>query len=296
MEEYDAMTVPPLFDHLDTEDEDQLRHDAAPQDAVFEAGIGPGVDDDNSPAGAHPRLQAWLHVEPFYWTMRVVYVCLAAGAVFAVYINGVAEGWWHAWGEKPSVAATTPATQPTPAPSLSSEAAMSGGYQIGPDGVLVRPAQFAADIYTKPELPNEAKENTERGAELAAEYVVETLTYAWNTGDTQPFADMTEPGEVFRETYIDSVNRLYAHGWMYDNKATVTNIVAVDPITDQNSDAQPNTILVLFDVTTSNGTSCVDQRVIVSESDFNVSLGLFMTWKDGHWITTGGDVSRDDQE
>ena len=289
------MTVPPVFDHLDTEDGDQLRH-AAPLDAGFETTAGPGGDDDTHPAGAHPRLWAWLHVEPFYWTMRVVYVCLAAGAVFAVYINGVAEGWWHAWGEKPSVAATAPVVNPTPAPSLSSEAAMSGGYQIGPNGVLVRPAQYAADTYTKPELPEEAKENTERGAELAAEYVVETLTYAWNTGDTQPFADMTEPGEVFRETYIDSVNRLYAHGWMYDNKATVTNIVAVDPITDQNSNAQPNTILVLFDVTTSNGTSCVDQRVIVSESDFNVSLGLFMTWKEGRWIATGGDVSRDDQE
>ena len=150
------MTVPPLFDHLDSEDEDQLRRDAASRDAVFEAGSGPGVDDDAPPAGAHPRLQAWLHVEPFYWVMRVVYVCLAAGAVFAVYINGVAEGWWHAWGEKPSVAATTPATQPTPAPSVSSEAAMSGGYQIGPDGVLVRPAQYAADTYTKPELPEEA--------------------------------------------------------------------------------------------------------------------------------------------
>ena len=292
------MTVPPLFDHLDTEDEDQLRHDAAPRDAVFEAGSGPGVGDDNSPAGTHPRLWAWLHVEPFYWTMRVVYVCLAAGAVFAVYINGVAEGWWHAWGEKPSVAATASAAPPAPTASASAsgEAAMSGGYQIGPDGILVRPAQYAADTYTKPELPDEAKENTERGAELAAEYVVETLSYAWNTGDTQPFADITEPGEVFRETYIDGVNRLYAHGWMYDNKATVTNIVAVDPITDQNSDAQPNTILVLFDVTTSNGTSCVNQRIIVSENEFNVSLGLFMTWKDGRWIATGGDVSRDDQE
>lgn len=36
---------------------------------------------------------------------------------------------------------------------------MSGGYEIGPDGVLVRPAEFGADTYTKPELPEEAKEN-----------------------------------------------------------------------------------------------------------------------------------------
>ena len=285
------MTVPPLFDHLDTEDEDQLRHDAAPQDAVFEAGIGPGVDDDNSPAGAHPRLQAWLHVEPFYWTMRVVYVCLAAGAVFAVYINGVAEGWWHAWGEKPSVAATTPAAQPTPAPSLSSEAAMSGGYQIGPDGVLVRPAQFAADTYTKPELPEEAKENTERGAELAAEYVVETLSYAWNTGDTQPFADITEAGVKFHDSTIDSVNTVYRNGWVYGNTSSITGILSVEPITDSKWGAQPDSIGVIFKVATTNGTACMGQRIIVSDSPFDVRVVLFMTWKEGRWIATEGSIS-----
>jgi len=291
VEEYDAMTVPPLFDHLDTEDEDQLRHDAAPQDAVFEAGIGPGVDDDNSPAGAHPRLQAWLHVEPFYWTMRVVYVCLAAGAVFAVYINGVAEGWWHAWGEKPSVAATTPAAQPTPAPSLSSEAAMSGGYQIGPDGVLVRPAQYAADTYTKPELPEEAKENTERGAELAAEYVVETLTYAWNTGDTQPFADITEAGVRFHDSTIDSVNTVYRNGWVYGNTSSITGILSVEPITDSKWGAQPDSIGVIFKVATTNGTACMGQRIVVSDSPFDVRVVLFMTWKEGRWIATEGSIS-----
>ena len=199
------MTVPPLFDHLDTDDDDQLRRDATSRDAGFEADAEHRATRAR-PSGMRERAQAWLHVEPFYWTMRVVYVCLAAGAVFAVYINGVAEGWWRAWGEKPSVAATAPATQPTPAPSVSSETAMSGGYQIGPDGVLVRPTQYAADTYTKPELPEEAKENTERGAELAAEYVVETLTYAWNTGDTQPFADITEAGVKFHDSTIDSVN------------------------------------------------------------------------------------------
>ena len=285
------MTVPPLFDHLDTEDEDQLRHDAAPRDAGFEAGIGPGVGDDNPPAGAHPRLWAWLHVEPFYWTMRVVYVCLAAGAVFAVYINGVAEGWWHAWGEKPSVAATTPAAQPTPAPSLSSEAAMSGGYQIGPDGVLVRPAQYAADTYTKPELPEEAKENTERGAELAAEYVVETLTYAWNTGDTQPFADITEAGVRFHDSTIDSVNTVYRNGWVYGNTSSITGILSVEPITDSKWGAQPDSIGVIFKVATTNGTACMGQRIVVSDSPFDVRVVLFMTWKEGRWIATEGSIS-----
>ena len=290
------MTVPPLFDHLDTEDEDQLEHDTTLQESGLEA------DTEHQATRAHPRgmrerAQAWLHVEPFYWTMRVVYVCLAAGAVFAVYINGVAEGWWHAWGEKPSVAATTtPAVNPTPAPSVSSEAAMSGGYQIGPDGILVRPAQYAADTYTKPELPDEAKENTERGAELAAEYVVETLSYAWNTGDTQPFADVTEPGEEFRESHIKNVNALYSYGWMYGNNATVTHIVSVLPVSTEEWGVEPNTIAVVLDGTTNNGISCVEQRIIDNNSDMSVTFAFFMTWKDGAWISTGGAVNNADSK
>ena len=283
------MTVPPLFDHLDTEDEDQLPRDTASRDAGFEATAGPGVDDNASPAGAHPRLWAWLHVEPFYWTMRVVYVCLAAGAVFAVYINGVAEGWWHAWGEKPSVAATAPTVQPTPAPSVSSEAAMSGGYQIGPDGVLVRPAQFAADTYTKPELPDEAKENTERGAELAAEHYVATLSYAWNTGDTQTLATLSTENVPFADGHINAINSLYSNGWAYGNAATITSIVEVEPITEEMG-VPPNTIGVLFHVTTTNGTSCQGQRIVVSDNEYTLSFALFMTWQGDRWLVTDGNI------
>ena len=293
------MMVPPLSERPVTEeDEEQFRRESMPRKytlrqrwADYRAEVTA-----NRPKGAKARVRAWLHVEPFYWGMRAAYVVLVVGAVFAVYINGIANGWWHAWGEKPTVAATTPAARPTPSASNSTDAAMSGGYQIGSDGVLVRPAEHAASTYTKPELPEEAKENTERGAELAAEYLLDTLTYAWNTGDTQPFEDITQPGNNFRETYINNIHRRYSHGWVYNYKAAVTNIVAVEAVTDQNSGAEPNTILVLFDITTSNGTSCNEQQIVVRNDDFKVSLGLFMTWKDGRWIETGGDVERDGQE
>ena len=173
---------------------------------------------------------------------------------------------------------------------------MSGGYQIGPDGVLVRPAQFAADTYTKPELPEEAKENTERGAELAAEYVVETLSYAWNTGDTQPFADVTEPGEEFRESHIKNINALYSYGWMYGNNATVTHIVSVLPVSTEEWGVEPNTIAVVLDGTTNNGISCVEQRIIDNNSDMSVTFAFFMTWKHGAWISTGGAVNNADSK
>ena len=285
------MTVPPLFDPLDSEDEDQLPRDTASREAGREADAE-HWDTRSRPSGMRAHAQAWLHVEPFYWTMRVVYVCLAAGAVFAVYINGVAEGWWHAWGEKPSVAATTPATQPTPAPTVSSEAAMSGGYQIGPDGVLVRPAQYAADTYTKPELPEEAKENTERGAELAAEHFLALENYAWNTGDVQPLADMSEPGDNFSGSYITAIKQVYSNGWAYGNNATITEIVTVEPVSAEQWGAQKDTIGVLFHIRSTDGVTCIGQKILSNEIEYDSSLALFVTWKGDRWIITGGSVDR----
>ena len=287
------MTVPPLFDPLDTEDEDQLRRDTASQDVGFEA------DAEHWGTRAHPggvreRAQAWLHVEPFYWTMRVVYVCLAAGAIFAVYINGVAEGWWHAWGEKPSVAATAPAAQPTPAPSLSSEAAMSGGYQVGPDGVLVRPAQYAADTYTKPELPEEAKENTERGAEAAAEHYLALLVYAWNTGDTQPFEDMSDGPDDFHQKVTSNIRNVYSHGWTYDNQSTIEHVLDVHPVDPNGSTVPQNTISVAFLTKSSDGTTCKGTKVDISSTEYQSVLALLLTWQDSKWIVIQGTMENTD--
>ena len=287
------MTVPPLFDHLDTEDEDQLRHDAAPRDVGFEAGAE-HRDTRARPSGMRERAQAWLHVEPFYWTMRVVYVCLAAGAVFAVYINGVAEGWWRAWGEKPSVAATAPVVNPTPAPSLSGEAAMSGGYQIGPDGVLVRPAQFAADTYTKPELPEEAKENTERGAEAAAEHYLALMAYAWNTGDTQPFEDMSDGPDDFHQKVTSNIRNVYSHGWTYDNQSTIEHVLDVHPVDPNGSTVPQNTISVAFLTKSSDGTTCKGTKVDISSTEYQSVLALLLTWQDSKWIVIQGTMENTD--
>ena len=293
------MMVPPLSERPVTEeDEEQFRRESMPRTYTLRQRWADyrAEAKANRPKGAKARVRAWLHVEPFYWGMRVTYVVLVVGAVFAVYINGVAEGWWHAWGEKPTVAATTPTARPAPSASSPTEAAMSGGYQIGPDGVLVRPAEHAASTYTKPELPEEAKENTERGAELAAEYLLDTLTYAWNTGDTQPFEDITQPGEKFREGHIKNVNALYANGWMYGNKTTVTNIVSVLPASEKEWGVEPNTIAVVFDGTTNNGIACVGQKIIDKNSDEPVTYAFFMTWKNGGWISTGGSVLNNEQK
>ena len=291
------MMVPPLSERPVTEeDEEQFRRESMPRKYTLRQRWADYRADAraNRPKGVKARVRAWLHVEPFYWGMRVTYVVLVVGAVFAVYINGVANGWWHAWGEKPTVAATTtPAARPAPSASSPTEAAMSGGYQIGPDGVLVRPAEHAASTYTKPELPEEAKENTERGAELAAEYYHALLTYAWNTGDTQPLEDMSEDGDDLRDFYISAIHELYDHGWAYDVTSKVTRIVSVEPITEGRLGAQANTIAVVFGVTSSNGVRCVGQKTSVESNEYNSTFAYYVTWKNGRWVITSGSMARE---
>ena len=292
------MMVPPLSERPVTEeDEEQFRRESTPRRYTLRERWADYRADvkRTRPKGAKARFRAWMDADAVDWGIRVAVVFLFIGGSYSLYINGVAYGWWHAWGEKPTVAATTtPAARPSP--SASSEPAMSGGYEIGPDGVLVRPAEHAASTYTKPELPEEAKENTERGAELAAEYLLDTLAYAWNTGDTQPFENMTEPGEKYREGQIKNVNALYTNGWMYGNKTTVTNIVSVFPASEKEWGVEPNTIAVVFDGTINNGIACVGHRIVDKNSDESVTYAFFMTWKNGGWISTGGSVLNDEEK
>lgn len=244
------------------------------------------------PRGAGARVGSWMRVGAVDWGIRIAVVGLVIGGFFAIYVNGVAEGWWHAWGETPTVAATGPTAAPTPAPTVSSEPAMSGGYQIGPDGILVRPAEYAADTYTKPELPEEAKENTERGAELAAEHFLALENYAWNTGDTQPLADMSEPGDNFSGSYITAIKQVYSNGWAYGNNAIITEIVTVEPVSAEQWGAQNDTIGVLFHIRSTDGVTCIGQKILSNETEYDSSLALFVTWKGDRWVITGGSVDR----
>ena len=290
------MMVPPLSERPVTEeDEEQFRRESMPRKYTLRQRWADYRADAraNQPKGAKARVRAWLHVEPFYWGMRAAYVTLFVGAVFAVYINGVAEGWWHAWGDKPSVAATTPAAQSSPLASSSTEAAMSGGYQIGSDGVLVRPAEHAPSTYTKPELPEEAKENTEKGAELAAEYYHALMGYSWNTGDTSALLGISDPDSTFATSYADDVAELYSNGWAYGSESEISHIVRVEPIPENGNDVRPNTIAVVFQLSSRTGVMCQGQKIVKRDREYQSLLTLYMTWQDDHWIETQGSLITD---
>ena len=259
------MKVPPLSERPDIEEDEQ--------------------DFLTPPSRRKKRSRAATHAALRPWAIGIGLTVLVTVASVGAY--RLAAG--IAWGNEHPSAAATPTVHPSPMPSASSEPAMSGGYAIGPDGVLVRPAEFAADTYTKPELSEAAKENSERGAELAAEHYVATLSYAWNTGDTQTLAALSAEQVPFADGHINAINSLYSNGWAYGNTATITSIVEVEPVTAEMG-APPNTIGVLFHVTTTNGTSCQGQRIVVSDNEYTVSFALFMTWQGDRWLVTDGNI------
>ena len=224
------------------------------------------------------------------WAIGIALTVLVAVAAVASY--RLAAG--IEWGTNRPSAAATPTVRPAPMPSASSEAAMSGGYAIGPDGVLVRPAEFAADTYTKPELPEEAKENTERGAEAAAEHYLALLVYAWNTGDTQPFADMSAPSSQFASAIVRDVNTRYDGGWTYGMESNITHVLRVEPIEANGKDVPEGSIVVKYRVDSYDGTYCTKTKVHTAASRYKSTLTLIMTWRDGQWIETQGRFAGDE--
>ena len=225
------------------------------------------------------------------WAMGIGLTVLVAVAAVGAYTLGASIA---SWSDRPSTAAT-PTVHPAPTPSTSSEPAMSGGYAIGPDGVLVRPAQFAADTYTKPELPEAAKENTERGAEAAAEHYLAVATYAWNTGDTVALAALSDDASGFAQSLINKIDNDYSNGWAYGKSLTVDHVLLLEPVPANGSDVPPNTIGVKFSVTAVDGTKCSGTRITVRNEEYQSTISLFMTWQENRWVETQGRAEADER-
>ena len=225
------------------------------------------------------------------WVIGIGLTVLVAVASVVAYTLGAGIA---SWNEKPSAAAT-PTAHPAPMPSTSSEPAMSGGYTIGPDGVLVRPAEFAADTYTKPELPEAAKENSERGAEAAAEHYLAVATYAWNTGDTAALVALSDDASGFAQSLIKKIDNDYSNGWAYGKSLTVDHVLLLEPVPANGSDVPPNTIGVKFSVTAVDGTKCSGTRITVRNEEYQSTISLFMTWQENRWVETQGRAEVDER-
>ena len=224
------------------------------------------------------------------WVIGIGLTILVAVASVAAYRLGASIG---SWNDRPSAAAT-PTVHPAPMPSVSSEPPMSGGYEIGPDGVLVRPAEFAADTYTKPELPEEAKENSERGAEAAAEHYLALMVYAWNTGDTGLFEEMSASDSQFAREVTQRIRSLYDEGWLYNDSSIVEHVLKLEPAEASDGDGADNAVAVVLAINSVDGTICQKKNIYVHEQQYHSIFALVLTWDDGHWVVTRAGMEKTD--
>ena len=261
-----TMKVPPQSERPDTEEDEQ--------------------DFLTPPARRKKRTLADRRTALRPWAIGIGLTVLVTVASVGAYRLGAGI----AWGNEHPSAAATPTAHPAPMPSASSEPAMSGGYAIGPDGVLVRPAEFAADTYTKPELSEAAKENTERGAEAAAEHFHALMGYTWNTGDIKPIQEISDPSSEFSSSYVRDVSNLYANGWAYGSTSEIVHVLKVEPIAANGRDIPPNTIVVAFQIKSVDGTVCRGRKVHSNDEQYESTLVLFMTWTGERWVETQGTV------
>ena len=224
------------------------------------------------------------------WVIGIGLTVLVAVASVGAYTLAASIA---SWNEKPSAAAT-PTVHPAPAPTVSSEPAMSGGYEIGPDGVLVRPAEFAADTYAKPELPEAAKENTERGAEAAAEHYLALMVYAWNTGDATLFEDMSASDSQFAREVTQRIRSLYDEGWLYNDSSIVEHVLKLEPAEASDGDGADNAVAVVLAINSTDGTICQKKNIYVHEQQYHSIFALVLTWDDGHWVVTRAEMEKTD--
>ena len=224
------------------------------------------------------------------WVIGIGLTVLVAVASVGAYTLAASSA---SWNDRPSTAAT-PTVHPAPMPSASAEPPMSGGYEIGPDGVLVRPAEFAADTYTKPELPEEAKENTERGAEAAAEHYLALMVYAWNTGDTELFEEMSASDSQFAREVTQRIRSLYDEGWLYNDSSIVEHVLKLEPAEASDGDGADNAVAVVLAINSVDGTICQKKNIYVHEQQYHSIFALVLTWDDGHWVVTRAGMEKTD--
>lgn len=97
----------------------------------------------------------------------------------------------------------------------SADKPMSGRFEVGEDGKLLRPADAPTPV--KPELPAAAREETPEGMEAFSGYVLDTVRYMWLSGDTEPLEELSMPSCSWCKDLIDKQKKRNAKkAWVED--------------------------------------------------------------------------------
>lgn len=72
-----------------------------------------------------------------------------------------------------------------------------------------------------PEMPATARENSKEGLESFAEYYISLVNYGYNTGDTTPLENVSDPDCSTCKTWKNSIRGIYSTGWAIGSTVSV---------------------------------------------------------------------------
>ncbi len=165
---------------------------------------------------------------------------------------------------------------------------MSGGYEVGADGKLLKPSD--APVPVKPSPPTVMSSDTPEGAEAFARYFVEMTEYAWNTGDTDTLREISNHDCEWCSGIINTIEEKYlSGGWVLGLRYDISSVES--PILFPNEDGK---YAVVVNVKTSDHDNYdgVELKRLTMQLE---RVELHECWLDTDWIVFGGLGSDNDE-
>ena len=176
--------------------------------------------------------------------------------------------------------------QSTGAESGNADVQMSGGYEVRPDGKLLKPK---GPVPVLPKKPDRLSENSAMAAEDFARYFIGVAQYAWNSGDTTELRAISYEGcEFCKSMYAVIEERKADGGWSNNLEYKITQLESAVSHPDL-ADHYLVTMHIRF---TTQGTYTGSK--LVEGTDLRQTVTIDACNIESKWFSCGGIAARDD--
>lgn len=124
-------------------------------------------------------------------TKAAVIAWIGVAALIVGSFSSIMWGWPIPLDGSGDEAAPMSASADKPSSVSVADQQMSGRFEVGKDGKLLRPS--SAPIPWQPQLPQAAREETPEGMEAFTRYVLKLVPYMWMSGNTEPLENLALP-------------------------------------------------------------------------------------------------------
>ena len=163
------------------------------------------------------------------------------------------------------------------------EVQMSGDYEVGADGKLKIPANRL------PSHPSDSAlildQHTDVSAQTFGHYFIQTVEYAFNTGDTGSVSALCLPESKGCKDLVGKINDIYSAGGWFDNaQYLVRQVLDTQPYTFSEAD---DVTAVVYWVTGTTNNSYDGEKLYENVGEGQMQWELHLKQTEHSWIVQG---------